>query len=73
MTSSYGCMLVLGCATIRPLCPFPIGANKSIILVERELLPFSVRRNFSSGNNGVRNSNGTLGRNGLRVGDINSP
>ena len=47
---------VFGWATIIPLWPFPIGANKSIIRVDNlELLP--ERLNLSLGNNGVKCSN----------------
>ena len=45
----------LGWATISPLCPLPIGATRSITLVERSMLEFSSTI-FSSGNIGVRSS-----------------
>ena len=50
---------VLGWATIIALCPFPIGANRSTILVERVEF-FPVKLNFSCGNSGVRYSKATL-------------
>ncbi len=44
----------LGCATIRPRCPFPMGENISTTRQERlSSCPF-VRLNFSLGNNGFR-------------------
>ena len=49
---------VLGCDTIMPRCPFPMGAKRSIkrvLTVPREVL--SLKR--SCGNNGVKNLNGT--------------
>ena len=49
---------VFGWETIIPLCPFPIGENKSITLVEIVLF-LSERLNFSFGNNGVRCSKDT--------------
>ena len=52
---------VLGCATIIPRCPFPIGENKSIIRVEI-VLCFSANLNFSFGKTGVKCSNETLSR-----------
>ena len=50
---------VLGWATIIPRCPFPIGAKRSMIRVEIELLRPD-RLNFSLGNIGVRLSKVTL-------------
>ena len=48
---------VLGCATISPRCPLPIGANKSIIrTLSGSCLPVH-SLNFSSGKSGVRFSN----------------
>jgi len=51
----------LGGDTIRPRCPFPMGATRSMIRAVMFVgsAPFS-SRNFSSGNSGVRSSN--LGR-----------
>ena len=51
---------VLGWATIIPLCPFPIGENKSITLVEIDSWLCPVKLNFSDGNKGVKDSKGTL-------------
>ena len=45
---------VFGCATIIPLWPFPIGENKSMILVDRDSLLWPVRVNFSDGKRGVK-------------------
>src|SRR6187551_4110516 len=52
---------VLGCATIIPRCPLPIGENKSRIRVER-LLGLVLNFNFSFGKRGVRYSNETRSR-----------
>ena len=49
---------VFGWDTIIPLCPFPIGENKSITLVE-SVLDFPAKLNFSSGNKGVKCSKAT--------------
>ena len=49
---------VLGCETIIPRCPFPIGENKSIILVEI-VDCLSAILNFSWGKSGVKCSNAT--------------
>src|SRR5690606_39761568 len=49
---------VFGCDTIIPRCPFPIGENKSMILVDM-VLCFSAMLNFSCGNKGVRCSKDT--------------
>lgn len=57
---------VLGCETIIPRCPFPIGENKSIIRVEM-VLCFSAKLNFSLGNKGVRCSNETRSQHNLRI------
>ena len=51
---------VFGCATISPRCPFPIGVNMSTIRHDMSLCPLPRRLNFSSGNRGVRKSNGIL-------------
>ena len=60
---------VLGCATIRPRCPLPIGAKKSIIRTDKgSLLSPLHSLNFSSGNNGVRFSNAI--RSFANAGDI---
>ncbi|MPN50934.1 hypothetical protein SDC9_198574 [bioreactor metagenome] len=53
---------VLGCATISPRCPLPIGENKSTIRTERESFFPEVRLNFTSGKSGVRCSKGTRSR-----------
>ncbi len=52
---------VLGCDTIIPRCPFPIGQNKSITRVEI-VLCLSPILNFSCGNRGVRCSKETRSR-----------
>ena len=49
----------LGGETIKPLCPFPVGEIKSIILADKSSvvpLPDSIT-NLSSGNKGVKFSN----------------
>ena len=54
---------VLGCATIKARCPLPIGENISTTRAERlSLYPPLQSLNFSSGNSGVRWSNGTRSR-----------
>ena len=54
---------VLGCATIRARCPFPIGEKRSTILVLKLVVLLSPQRsNFSSGKSGVRCSNDILSR-----------
>ena len=50
---------VFGWDTIIPLCPLPIGAKRSIILVDI-VLCLSANLNFSWGNNGVKCSKATL-------------
>ena len=52
---------VLGCDTIIPRCPLPIGENKSIILVDIEACR-SANLKRSSGNSGVKCSKETLSR-----------
>ena len=52
---------VLGCATIIPRCPFPIGAKRSIKRVET-VEPLPANSNFTSGKRGVRCSNSTRSR-----------
>ena len=60
---------VLGCATIRARCPFPMGEKRSTMRVLGFVVARSPQRlNFSSGKSGVRCSNDTLSRtsDGLR-------
>ena len=46
---------VLGCATIRPRCPLPIGVNRSMILLPKSRPVALVSRlNFCVGKSGVR-------------------
>jgi len=59
MLCSISVLPAFGGETIKPLCPLPTGAIKSIILADKsslEPLPCS-RTNLSLGNNGVRFSN----------------
>ena len=53
---------VFGGATIRPRCPLPIGENMSTTRVDILHVVPPVILNFSSGNSGVRCSNGTRSR-----------
>ena len=46
----------LGCATIIPLCPLPIGASKSTILIALDLVSLVARCILTSGNTGVKSS-----------------
>ena len=49
---------VLGCATIKPRCPLPIGAKRSMMRTDNgSLLSPLQSLNFSSGKSGVRFSN----------------
>ena len=45
---------VLGCATINPRCPFPMGAKRSIMRVQMLAFGCPVKLIFSSGNIGVK-------------------
>ena len=45
---------VLGWATIKPRCPLPIGAKRSMMRVEMVQPLCPVMLNFSFGNSGVR-------------------
>ena len=56
---------VLGCATISPRWPKPIGANKSTTRHDRLSLCPLVKLNFLSGNNGFKWSKGTRSRTSL--------